>query len=84
MRGSSRWMPSWPLLRPAEPAVEQRLPDDRQPVGQGAGPPRSLTTAQAHDPPDLALPLQREDGIFLDQASRQFVAYSRLPDHNWC
>ena len=41
VRGSSRWMPSWPLLRPAEPAVEQRLPDDRQPVGQGAGPPRS-------------------------------------------
>ncbi len=24
-----------------------------------------------------------EDGIFLDQESRQFVAYSRLPDHNW-
>lgn len=25
----------------------------------------------------------REDGIFLDQDSRQFVAYSRLPERNW-
>ena len=34
--------------------------------------------------PDIWLSrFQREDGIFLDQASRQFVAYSRLPGPNW-
>ena len=37
---------------------------------------------KTHDAPELALPFQRADGIFLDPESRQFVAYSRLPERN--
>lgn len=43
--------------------------------------PSQLLKSMTH--PSWLSRFSREDGIFLDQDSRQFVAYSRLPDRNW-
>ena len=43
--------------------------------------PSQLLKPMAH--PDWLSRFSQEDGIFLDQDSRQFVAYSRLPERNW-
>ena len=40
-----------------------------------------LLKPMAH--PEWLSRFSQEDGIFLDKASSQFVAYSKLPERNW-
>ncbi|WP_043762552.1 sensor domain-containing diguanylate cyclase [Aeromonas taiwanensis] len=43
--------------------------------------PSRLLKSMTH--PDWLSRFSKEDGLFLDQSSQQFVAYSRLPERNW-
>ena len=63
--------------------LEQWFQDDRQSVRQVLAHPDPSQLLKSMTHPAGSPASAGRDGIFLDQASRQFVAYSRLPDRNW-
>lgn len=75
------------VLAPFSAQLNRHLGDGYQMIVNQSGKvlahpdPSQLLKPMAH--PSWLSRFSQEDGIFLDQDSRQFVAYSRLPERNW-
>ncbi|MEZ6931860.1 diguanylate cyclase [Aeromonas sp. S16(2024)] len=75
------------VLAPFSAQLNRHLGDGYQMIVNQSGKvlahpdPSQLLKPMAH--PDWLSRFSQEDGIFLDPDSRQFVAYSRLPERNW-
>lgn len=75
------------VLAPFSAQLNRHLGDGYQMIVNQSGKvlahpdPSQLLKPMAH--PSWLSRFSQEDGIFLDPDSRQFVAYSRLPERNW-